>query len=144
MDFNKTSEHYGDFKKKAAEEVLIKSSLDISAMERAIKSKISGAKKGQSSLFASRLEEILEPTLSAKELIEKIIRAAIEVEFGPSFTLSKGFDKMISNIADSIITNPDLRREALSVASNCIGKKISIAKENKSVYGGKKETKEKK
>jgi hypothetical protein len=75
-------------------------------------------------LFESRLSEMLEPTLSAKELIEKIVTAALEIEFGPTFTLSKGFAKMVSTIADAIVTNPELRRQALAVASHFISRKM--------------------
>lgn len=81
--------------------------------------------------FATRLEETLSPGLSAKELVERIVRAALETEFGPGFTHSKGFDKMVSTIADAIVTNPDLRRESLSIASAYIGKKIKISSANK-------------
>ena len=77
--------------------------------------------------FAARLEETLSPGLSAKELAECIVRAALETEFGPSFAHSKGFDKMVSTIADAIVTNPDLRHKSLSVASMYLGKKIKVS-----------------
>ncbi len=75
-------------------------------------------------LFAERLSNSLEPNLSAKELIEKMVRSALEVEFGYSFTLTKGFAKMVGTIADSIMTNPELRRQSLAVASKYLSKKI--------------------
>jgi|GEM_PF-1033411 len=128
-NLNGKIENFGDFQRKEAEEALIKGSLDVSSMEASIQAKLSRAKTDQHGIFASRLEETLEPTLSAKELIEKIIKAALEVEFGPTFTLSKGFSDMVGTIADSIITNPDLRREALAIASKYLGKKISVSKQ---------------
>jgi hypothetical protein len=122
-------ESYGDFKPKGLDEFHIQGNLDISALEKKLSSKIDLPKLAKSDIFSMRLEDTLEPTHSAKELIERIIKAALEVEFGPSFTLSKGFDRMVSTIADSVITNPELRRQALSVASVCIGKKIAVSKE---------------
>ncbi len=142
-DFKKIYDSFGDFQKKKAEEAIIKGSLDISSMEAAIQARLSDAKKDKEDILATRLEETLEPTLSAKELIEKIIRATLEVEFGHTFTLSKGFASMVGTIADSIITNPELRRQALRVASTYMGKKIRVSKE-KSKKAGKNELKEEK
>ena len=67
--------------------------------------------------FEEKLEKLIDPNLSAKELAERIVTAALESEFGKSFTLSRGFDKMVNTLADSIVTNPELRRQALAVAS---------------------------
>lgn len=67
--------------------------------------------------FEERLENLIDPNLSAKELAERIVLAALESEFGRNFTLSPGFAKMVNTLADSIVTNPDLRRQALSIAS---------------------------
>jgi len=73
--------------------------------------------------FASRITDIIEPHNTAKEMVEKLVKTALEVEYGPSFTASKGFTNMVSKIADVIITNPELRRQALSIASVTIEKK---------------------
>lgn len=67
--------------------------------------------------FKERLTKMLEPSLPAKELIGVIIKCALEVEFGKSYILTKGFDKITSKIADSIMSNPTLRRQILSVTS---------------------------
>jgi hypothetical protein len=67
--------------------------------------------------FENKLENIVSPNLSAKELAERIVVAVLEAEYGKSFTLSKGFAKMVNTLADSIVTNPDLRRQALAIAS---------------------------
>jgi len=72
--------------------------------------------------FEEKLEKSINPNLSAKELAERIVSAALESEFGRSFTLSPGFAKMVNTLADSIVTNPDLRRQALAVASVYIKK----------------------
>ncbi|MCX5750878.1 MAG: hypothetical protein NT099_04325 [Candidatus Saganbacteria bacterium] len=80
--------------------------------------------KNKTSQFEARLEEVLEPTLSAKELIGKIVRTALEVEFGPSFTMTPGFARMVDTIAETIVTNPELRRQALAIASIYISRKL--------------------
>lgn len=72
--------------------------------------------------FEEKLEKALDPNLTAKELAERIVTAALESEFGKSFTMSRGFAKMVNTLADSIVTNPELRRQALAVASAYIKK----------------------
>jgi hypothetical protein len=73
-------------------------------------------------LFEEKLQNTLDQNLSAKELAERIVVAALESEFGKSFTMSRGFAKMVNTLADSIVTNPELRRQALAVASTYINK----------------------
>ena len=68
-------------------------------------------------LFEDKLSERLGPDLSAKQLAEMMVVSALETEYGKSFTLSRGFAKMVSALADVIVTNPELRRQALAVAS---------------------------
>ena len=75
-------------------------------------------------MFHSRMLEQIDPAHSAKELVEKIVKSALDVEYGASFALSPGFSKMVSKIADVVVANPDLRRQALSVASIYIDKKM--------------------
>ena len=82
----------------------------------------------RSAAFGNKLQQILEPSLSAKDLIDKIVRTALEIEFGPIFTTNRSFGKMVSVIADSIITNPDLRRQALAIASIYISRKMTVEK----------------
>ncbi len=72
--------------------------------------------------FEEKLGDALDPNLTAKELAERIVTAALESEFGKSFTMSRGFAKMVNTLADSIVTNPELRRQALAVASVYIKK----------------------
>lgn len=73
-------------------------------------------------LFEENISSRLHPSLSAKEMAERFVVAALEAEFGRAFTLSPGFAKMVSTLAEMIVTNPDLRRQTLSVASSLIKK----------------------
>ena len=75
-------------------------------------------------IFHSRMLEKIDPRSSAKELVEGIVKSALEVEYGAEFALSSGFGKMVSKIADVVVSNPDLRRQALSVAGVYIDKKM--------------------
>lgn len=79
-------------------------------------------------IFHTRMTEQVGPGSSAKELIQHIVRSALEVEFGSAFTLNPGFAKMVSKIADAVVTNPDLRRQALSIAGAYIDKKMDAIK----------------
>ena len=72
--------------------------------------------------FEEKLENLVDPNLSAKELAERIVTAALESEYGKTFTLTPGFAKMVNALADSIVTNPELRRQALAIASIYIKK----------------------
>lgn len=67
--------------------------------------------------FEQKLQNTISPNLTAKELVERIVVAALEAEFGRSFTITAGFAKMVDTLANSIVTNPELRRQALAVAS---------------------------
>jgi hypothetical protein len=75
-------------------------------------------------IFSERMDKNIAPGSSAKELVERIVRSALEAEFGTQFTLSPGFAKMASKLADVVVTNPELRRQALQVASGFIEKKM--------------------
>jgi hypothetical protein len=80
--------------------------------------------------FQEKLKETLTSNLPAKELVSIIISGALEVEFGRSFTLSRNFDKIVRKVADTVVTNPDLRRQALAVASIFLEKKMHAGKKN--------------
>jgi hypothetical protein len=77
-------------------------------------------------IFHTRMSEQIDPAHSAKELIERIVKSALEVEYGGAFALNPGFTKMVSKIADVIVSNPELRRQALSVASVYIERKMQV------------------
>ena len=83
-----------------------------------------------SARFWEKLSSVIMPNLPAKDLISMIVRSALEVEFGASFTLNKNFGKMVDKIADSIMTNPETRRQALSAASIFIEKKMNMGKKH--------------
>lgn len=86
--------------------------------------------KDNVSRFKDLLDKVLSPNLPAKDLVELIIRSALEIEFGPSFVLSPGFRKMSEKIADSIMVNPALRRQILAASSQILGDKIARQKIN--------------
>lgn len=72
--------------------------------------------------FEERVSGVIHPSLTAKEMAEHFVIAALEAEYGKAFTLSPGFAKMVSTLAEMIVTNPDLRRQTLSAASLLIKK----------------------
>lgn len=80
------------------------------------------------SQFRQLLETVLHPNLPAKELVSSIVKTALEVQLGKSFTLTQGFDKMVEKLSGAIMADPPLRRQALAT--------VSIVLENKSVHGG--------
>ncbi|MEK7376633.1 MAG: hypothetical protein AABZ57_05675 [Candidatus Margulisiibacteriota bacterium] len=110
---------------------MIKSAFDISKVESTAPTpvKLPGM-AGNSARFFEKLSTVIMPNLPAKDLIAMIVRSALEVEFGASFTLNKNFGKMVDKIADSIMTNPDTRRQALSAASIFIEKKMNMGKKH--------------
>ena len=80
--------------------------------------------------FTESLSDAILPNLPAKELVCLIVRSALETELGKSFTLNGGFDKMVKKIADSIMVDPILRRQALSIVSQVLGSKTDTEKKN--------------
>ena len=113
--------------KKKPDEVYLKNTLNISELEK----QVGPLEKAQDKRFIyndiSRFRESLEKTLTAnipaKELVTIMVKTALETEFGKTFTLMRGFDKMLLKISDSIMTDPALRRQALSVVSLIIDKR---------------------
>jgi len=67
--------------------------------------------------FKDKLGQTIDSNLTAKQLAERIVCAALESEYGKNFTMTAGFAKMVNTLADSIVANPDLRRQALAVAT---------------------------
>ena len=72
--------------------------------------------------FEEKIANSVNAGLSAKEMAERFVVAALEAEYGKAFTMSPGFAKMVNTLAEMIVTNPDLRRQALSLASVYIKK----------------------
>lgn len=81
-------------------------------------------------LFEEKISAFANPQLSARETAEKIVIAVLEAEYGRAFTLSPGFAKMVNALAEVIVTNPDLRRQALAIASSYIKKKRDNSQKN--------------
>lgn len=73
-------------------------------------------------LFEEKIAGSLNAGLSAKEMAERFVVAALEAEYGKAFTLSPNFAKMVNTLAEMIVTNPELRRQALATASLYIKK----------------------
>ncbi|MDD4179824.1 MAG: hypothetical protein PHH14_07280, partial [Candidatus Margulisbacteria bacterium] len=67
--------------------------------------------------FEERISTGVHSALSAKEMAEQIVIAALEAEYGKTFTLTPGFAKMTNALAEMLVTNPELRRQALHIAS---------------------------
>lgn len=80
--------------------------------------------------FREKLSVLLEPNLPAKEITCLIVRAALEAEFGYSFTSNKNFGKMVEKIADSIMVNPLLRKQTLAAATAVLIEKLDTGKKN--------------
>ncbi len=118
-------------------EAFIKSSLGIERIsfekaKEAIKEDKAAVKPSASSpateRFTEKLESILVPNIPANELITIIVKTAVEVQLGKSFTLNPGFDKMVNKIVSVIMTDPLLRRQALSVVSLVLENKTETGK----------------
>lgn len=73
-------------------------------------------------VFEEKISNNLNAGLSAKEMAERFVVAALETEYGKAFTLSPNFAKMVNILAEMIVTNPDLRRQTLAMASLYIKK----------------------
>ncbi|MFA5103984.1 MAG: hypothetical protein WC527_02260 [Candidatus Margulisiibacteriota bacterium] len=80
------------------------------------------------SQFWQELETVLHPNLPAKDLISSIVKTALLVQMGKSFTLTQGFDKMVEKISAVVMADPLLRRQALAT--------VSLVLENKNIHGG--------
>ena len=70
--------------------------------------------------FEEKISTDMNPALSARQIAEKMVIAALEAEYGKTFTLSKNFVKIVDALSEILVTNPELRRQTLSVASNYI------------------------
>lgn len=110
----------------------IKSLIDGAQAQNAGRSKEIPAREQVTCLsrFRDLLEQTIVPHLSARDLVTIIISGALEVEFGKSFTLNPGFDKMVKKIADSLMVDPNLRRQALQVVSQVLEAKTGTEKKN--------------
>ncbi|OGC21220.1 hypothetical protein A2291_03175 [candidate division WOR-1 bacterium RIFOXYB2_FULL_42_35] len=68
-------------------------------------------------LFKEKLTRTMHPNLTAKELADLMVNAVLETEYGQTFSLSPGYAGMISTLGNSILNNPELRRQALAITN---------------------------
>lgn len=68
-------------------------------------------------LFKEKLQKSMHPNLTTKELADLMVLAALETEYGQTFNLNPGFASMISTLGNSILNNPELRRQALAITN---------------------------
>jgi hypothetical protein len=87
-------------------------------------------------LFREKLRKVLTPVLPAKELATQVVRAALETEYGQAFTGAPFYDRMVSTIADTIVTNPELRREILSMVDPFVKEKTEDGSQPSKRKGG--------
>lgn len=78
--------------------------------------------------FEGKISAAVNPANSPKETARQMVVAALETEFGRTFTMSPSFAKMVDTLAEVLVTNPDLRRQVLSIASFYIKKKRDYQK----------------
>lgn len=63
------------------------------------------------------LSKVIKPNLPAKDLISSLVETVLRINFGKSFTLVKGFDKIIEKISAAVMADPYLRKESLKIVS---------------------------
>jgi len=82
-------------------------------------------------LFKDKLQQELKITMSPYELVDTVVSAALESEFGDSskVKLSPVYIKMQETITDSIVANEDVKERTLSLANRYLKKKIGADKQ---------------
>jgi len=77
-------------------------------------------------LFKEKLQQELRMTMSPYELIDTVVGAALESEFGdsPKVKLSPIFIKMRETVTDGIVSNDEVKERTLSLANRYLKKKI--------------------
>ncbi|MDD5383137.1 MAG: hypothetical protein PHH60_05735 [Candidatus Margulisbacteria bacterium] len=66
-------------------------------------------------LFEKGLAAELAKDDTIEQAVTKIVKMALAAEFGPSLVAAKGAKGMIDTISRSILTNPELRKQALII-----------------------------
>lgn len=66
-------------------------------------------------LFEKGLEKELKKNDTIEQAVTKIVKMAVAAEFGPSLVAAKGAKPMIETIARSIMSDAQLRRQALII-----------------------------
>ncbi|PIS29390.1 hypothetical protein COT42_05395 [Candidatus Saganbacteria bacterium CG08_land_8_20_14_0_20_45_16] len=83
-------------------------------------------------VFRTKLADNIHQQLTAEQLAEVIITAAMESQYGKAFTFTTGFAKMINTLAQSILTHPELRQQALTLVHTYLEQKNDYSK-NRSI-----------
>lgn len=65
--------------------------------------------------FEAALSEVLSTSDNIKEGIEKMVRAALSIEFGEEMLKKKGAQAMVSSISAGIFSDSELRRQSLII-----------------------------
>ena len=69
--------------------------------------------EGKITLFEKGLENELSANDTLEDAIHKIVKMALASEFGPSFVKSDGADGMVETIVSGILSDNELRKQAL-------------------------------
>lgn len=81
----------------------------------------------ETSDFTKVLKETLNIMDDEEMIIQKIVDAALQVEFKGMIT-KDGYDKMYTIIAESLLNNVEFKKEAMAIAYSILDKKSSQAK----------------
>lgn len=76
-------------------------------------------------LFEKGLLSTIDKQDPIEKAIEKIVKTALACEFGPSFVVQKGAERMIKTISHGIITDAQLRKQALIIMDKFASPKAS-------------------
>ena len=79
------------------------------------KEKLGKKEKAKIELFEAGLSAELKKTDTINSAITKMVRMALAAEFGPTLVKSKGAEHMISTIVTGILSDHELRKQALSI-----------------------------
>ena len=79
------------------------------------KDKLEESEINKLELFEKGLGKEIKKSDTIDQAITKIVRMALAAEFGPSLVKSKGADRMVKTISAGIMSDPDLRKQALFI-----------------------------
>jgi hypothetical protein len=66
-------------------------------------------------LFEKGLAKELHKEDTIEQAVGKIVKMAVAAEFGPSLVAAKGARQMVSTITQGIMSDPELRKQALII-----------------------------
>jgi len=79
------------------------------------KQKVKKSEIGKLDLFEKGLAVEIKKGDTIQAAVTKMVRMALAAEFGPSLVKSRGADRMVSTIVAGILSDRDLRRQALVI-----------------------------